>query len=119
VCHVLIIEDDVLIALHIQSLLEEIGATSFQLAATETQAVLAALSKPPGLMTSDINLREGSGLDAVEMIHEHIGLVPVIFITAAPEKVRLTGPHVRVLCKPAPEVSIRQAFADMRPEPRC
>ena len=114
-CHVLIIEDELLIAIHIQMVLEENGATSVEIVATEQDAIQAALAKRPGVITSDITLKEGTGLKAVEAIHAHAGPIPVIFITSTPELCAMTGPHVRVIGKPAAEPTIRQIFLEMFP----
>ena len=51
-CHVLVIEDDLLIALYLQTLLEENGATSVDIADTEIEAIRAAAANPPSVITS-------------------------------------------------------------------
>jgi CheY-like chemotaxis protein len=87
---VLIIEDEPLIALDIQTLVEQLGHDVTTIARTHTEAVRAALKSHPGLILADIQLADGSsGLDAV---NEILGTqeVPVIFITAFPERF-LTG----------------------------
>jgi CheY-like chemotaxis protein len=112
---VLIIEDEILIAIYIKTVLEENGATSVEVVATERDAVQAALAKQPGVITSDINLKEGSGLKAVETIHERAGPIPVIFITSSPELCDMKGPHVRVLAKPVAEAMIKHTFIEMFP----
>jgi DNA-directed RNA polymerase specialized sigma24 family protein len=87
---VLIIEDEPLIALDIQTLVEQLGHDVSTIARTHTEAVRAALKRRPGLILADIQLADGSsGLDAV---NEILGTqeVPVIFITAFPERF-LTG----------------------------
>ena len=87
---VLIIEDEPLIALDIQTLVEQLGHDVTTIARTHTEAVRAALKRRPGLILADIQLADGSsGLDAV---NEILGVqeVPVIFITAFPERF-LTG----------------------------
>jgi DNA-directed RNA polymerase specialized sigma24 family protein len=87
---VLIIEDEPLIALDIQTLVEQLGHDVATIARTHTEAVRAALKRRPGLILADIQLADGSsGLDAV---NEILGTqeVPVIFITAFPERF-LTG----------------------------
>jgi CheY-like chemotaxis protein/DNA-directed RNA polymerase specialized sigma24 family protein len=87
---VLIIEDEPLIALDIQTLVEQLGHDVTTIARTHADAVRAALKRRPGLILADIQLADGSsGLDAV---NEILGLqeVPVIFITAFPERF-LTG----------------------------
>ncbi len=88
--NVLIIEDEPLIALDIQTLIEALGHDVTTIARTHTEAVRSALNHRPGLILADIQLADGSsGLDAV---NEILGLheVPVIFITAFPERF-LTG----------------------------
>jgi len=87
---VLIIEDEPLIALDIQTLVEQLGHDVTTIARTHTEAVRGALKSRPGLILADIQLADGSsGLDAV---NEILGIqeVPVIFITAFPERF-LTG----------------------------
>lgn len=88
--NVLIIEDEPLIALDIQTLVEQLGHDVTTIARTHTEAVRAALNRRPGLILADIQLADGSsGLDAV---NEILGIkeVPVVFITAFPERF-LTG----------------------------
>jgi CheY-like chemotaxis protein len=114
-CHVLVIEDELLIATHIQTVLEENGATSVEIAATEHEAVRAALTRRPGVITSDLKLAEGNGLKAVRAIHEQAGPIPVIFITSTPKLCDMAGPHIRVLGKPVAEASIKNAFVEVRP----
>jgi CheY-like chemotaxis protein len=87
---VLIIEDEPIIALDIETLVEELGHRVCGVARTRTEAVAAALAKKPGLVLADIQLADGSsGLDAVNDILTAFE-VPVIFITAYPERL-LTG----------------------------
>ncbi|GGC63093.1 response regulator [Chelatococcus reniformis] len=87
---VLIIEDEPVIAMDLESLVEEMGHTVTATARTHSEAVLAAQKHRPGLVLADIQLADGSsGIDAVnEMISSFS--VPVIFITAYPERL-LTG----------------------------
>ena len=87
---VLIIEDEPFIALDLQTLVEELGHRVVDIARTHTEAMNAIDAFRPGLILADIQLADGSsGLDAV---NEILGTmeVPVIFITAYPERF-LTG----------------------------
>ncbi len=87
---VLIIEDEPVIAADIEALVRELGHNVIDIAATRTEALEAIAKKQPGLVLADIQLADGSsGIDAVKDI---LGLmnVPVIFITAFPERL-LTG----------------------------
>ena len=83
---VLIIEDEPLIALDLQRILENLGHKVVSIARTHTDALKAAQSKKPGLVIADIRLADGSsGLDAVNDILATFS-VPVVFVTAFPEK---------------------------------
>ena len=87
---VLIIEDEPVIAADIEALVRELGHTVVDIAATRTEAVDAVARKAPGLVLADIQLADGSsGIDAVKDILGHYD-IPVIFITAFPERL-LTG----------------------------
>jgi len=87
---VLIIEDEPVIAADIEALVKELGHTVVDIAATRSEAVDAVARKTPGLVLADIQLADGSsGIDAVKDILTRFD-VPVIFITAFPERL-LTG----------------------------
>ena len=88
--NVLIIEDEPLIAFDLEGLVESLGHKVLGIARTHTEAVSLAQAKRPGLILADIQLADGSsGLDAVNELLEAFQ-VPVIFITAYPERF-LTG----------------------------
>jgi CheY-like chemotaxis protein len=90
VSKVLIIEDEPIIALDLENLVTELGHEVVATAATRDEAVKQAHLKKPGLILADINLGEGgSGIDAVNDILNSFD-IPVIFVTAYPEKL-LTG----------------------------
>jgi len=87
---VLIIEDETFIAMDIEALVESLGHRVIGIARTHAEAVALARKKPPGLILADIQLADGSsGLDAVNELLAAFE-VPVIFITAYPERF-LTG----------------------------
>jgi DNA-directed RNA polymerase specialized sigma24 family protein/CheY-like chemotaxis protein len=103
---VLIIEDEPIIALDIESLVKELGHEVTGVARTHREAVDMVKARAPGLVLADIQLADGSsGLDAVNEILTSID-TPVIFITAFPERL-LTGE------KPEPAFLITKPF---RPE---
>lgn len=118
---ILIIEDEPLIANDIERIAASLGHEISAKARTHTEAMAAVQSKRPGLILADIQLADGSsGLDAVNEIL--LGTtVPVIFITAFPEKL-LTGEKPEpafLLTKPFDKDSLKalisQAlFFDMR-----
>lgn len=87
---VLIIEDEPVIAADIEALVRELGHQVSAVAATRDEAVDAVARQRPGLVLADIQLADGSsGIDAVKDILKRFD-VPVIFITAFPERL-LTG----------------------------
>jgi DNA-directed RNA polymerase specialized sigma24 family protein len=87
---VLIIEDEPVIAADIEALVRELGHQVSDVAATRREAIDAVARKLPGLVLADIQLADGSsGIDAVKDILA-LESVPVIFITAFPERL-LTG----------------------------
>ncbi len=87
---VLIIEDELIIALDLEAVVGELGLRVSEIARTRAEAVAAVARQRPGLVLADIHLADGSsGLDAVNDILGGMEL-PVIFITAYPERL-LTG----------------------------
>jgi CheY-like chemotaxis protein len=87
---ILIIEDEPIIAMDIEQLVRSLGHSVTAVARTKNEAVAAAERKPPGMVLADIQLADGSsGIDAVNDILTTFKL-PVIFITAYPERL-LTG----------------------------
>ncbi len=87
---VLIIEDEAIISADIESLVRELGHNVTATATTHDEAVDAVTRHRPGLVLADIQLADGSsGIDAVKDILTRFD-VPVIFITAFPERL-LTG----------------------------
>ena len=87
---VLIIEDETLIAIDLESLVESLGHKVMGIARTHTEAVSLARASQPGLILADIRLADmSSGLEAVNELLQSFE-VPVVFITAYPEQL-LTG----------------------------
>ena len=109
-CHVLIIEDEALIALDIQDMLSMAGATTFSFAETEREAIDAARVQRPDVIMSDVMLREGTGPHAVEAIRGEMGPLPVIFITATPQACASCGTFAVILGKPMIDARVREAF---------
>lgn len=110
---VLIIEDEPLISMQLEDLVTSLGHEICGTAATRTQAQEVVAEKTPGLVLADIQLADGSsGLDAVDDILA-IGSVPVIFITAYPERL-LTGDRPEptyLITKPFKEDTVRAAIS--------
>jgi DNA-directed RNA polymerase specialized sigma24 family protein len=87
---VLIIEDEPLIAMDIEEIVKQLGHRVTGIARTRSEAGELAASNRPGIILADIQLADGSsGIDAVNDLLTGFS-VPVIFITAYPERL-LTG----------------------------
>jgi CheY-like chemotaxis protein len=87
---VLIIEDEPIIAMDLEAMVTDLGHSVSRIARTRREAVAAIAGHAPGLVLADIQLADGSsGLDAVNEILA-VCEVPVVFITAYPERL-LTG----------------------------
>lgn len=100
---VLIIEDEPLVAMDLEGIVTSLGHRVSGMARTHTEAVAAVEKHRPGLVLADIQLADGSsGLQAVNEILQTDEL-PVIFITAFPERL-LTG------ARPEPAFLITKPF---------
>jgi len=110
---VLIIEDEPLISMQLEDLVSALGHELCGTAATRSQALQVVTERRPGLVLADVQLADGSsGLDAVEDILK-LGEIPVIFITAYPERL-LTGNRPEptyLITKPFQESTVRAAIS--------
>lgn len=87
---VMIIEDEPLIAMDLEAVVQGLGHRVTGVARTHAEAIALVKKERPGLVLADIQLADGSsGLDAVNEILLSFDM-PVIFITAFPERL-LTG----------------------------
>ena len=103
VSDVLIIEDEPLIALEVAEIARSMGHTVHRVARTRREAIDAVSKHRPQLVLADIQLADGSsGMDAVQEILQSVD-VPVVFITAHPERL-LTGE------KPEPTYLVEKPF---------
>jgi DNA-directed RNA polymerase specialized sigma24 family protein len=100
---VVIIEDEPLIALDLERIVTALGHRVVKIARTEQQAIEVVRRARPGLILADVQLADGSsGLDAVNEILRSFS-VPVIFVTAYPQRL-LTG------TRPEPTFLITKPF---------
>lgn len=110
---VLIIEDEALISMELQQIVSGLGHRVCGTATTHKGALEAVDKSRPSLVLADIQLADGSsGIDAVKDILEQIS-VPVIFITAFPERL-LTGERPEptfLITKPFQPNAIRAAIS--------
>ncbi len=110
---ILIIEDEPLISMELSRIVEDLGHGVAGVARTRTEAVAAADRTRPGMVLADIQLADGSsGIDAVKDILGSFS-VPVIFITAFPERL-LTGERPEptfLLTKPFDPRTVKAAIS--------
>ena len=110
---VLIIEDEPIIAMDIETIVRDLGHDVTGVAVTRDEAVALAMEDRPGLVLADIQLADdSSGIDAVKDILAEFD-VPVIFITAFPERL-LTGERPEptfLITKPFQRSTVKAAIA--------
>ncbi|SOB99281.1 response regulator [Rhodobacter maris] len=111
---VMVIEDEAIIAMDLVDIVTGVGHEVTGTARTRAEAVELARKHRPDLILSDIQLADNSsGIDAVNDILREIGEVPVIFITAFPERL-LTGEKPEpafLITKPFSEEQVRSAVS--------
>lgn len=111
---ILVIEDEAVIAMDLESIVMDMGHRVTGVARTEQGALDLATRERPDLILSDIQLADNSsGIDAVNRIVERDGNCPVIFITAYPERL-LTGEGPEpafLISKPYSENQVRSAVS--------
>ncbi len=110
---VLIIEDEPIIAMDIETIVRDLGHEVTGVAVTRDEAVALAMEDRPGLVLADIQLADdSSGIDAVKDILAQFN-VPVIFITAFPERL-LTGERPEptfLITKPFQRSTVKAAIS--------
>ena len=114
-CHVLIIEDDWIIAENIADIAREAGATSIATADSQQAGIDAALARPPAVILSDVQLATGTGPLAVQAIREQLGPMPVIFVTGTPEACVDCDYAEAILEKPVAAAEVISAFRRIAP----
>lgn len=97
--HALIIEDESLIAISIEQILGDCGFMSFDIATSGEDAISAARARCPSLITADVELAPGSGIDAVNAICGRRP-IPTIFISGSAHEVISRMPQYPLLTKP-------------------
>jgi len=110
---VLIVEDEPIIAMDIETIVRDLGHEVTGVAVTRDEAFALAMEDRPGLVLADIQLADdSSGIDAVKDILAEFA-VPVIFITAFPERL-LTGERPEptfLITKPFQRSTVKAAIA--------
>lgn len=113
VTRVMIIEDEPIIAMDIETIVRDLGHDVTGIATTHDEALALFRADLPGLVLADIQLADSSsGIDAVRHILAE-QMVPVIFITAFPERL-LTGTRPEptfLITKPFQTSTVQAAIA--------
>ena len=112
--HALIIEDEGLVALSIEDVLRNCGFTSFDFAASPAEAFQSVRCRCPSLITADVQLRPGCGVETVAIIRENQP-IPVIFVTGNPNEVLVRAPGHPVVTKPVSNDHVKEAVALVLP----
>ena len=111
---VMIIEDEAIIAMDLEAIAGDMGHQVTGIARTERGALDLFEKERPDLILSDIQLADNSsGVDAVNKILANTPDIPVIFITAFPERL-LTGDGPEpafLISKPYTEEQVRSAVS--------
>ncbi len=111
---VMIIEDETIIAMDLRGIVQALGHEVTGIARTHSAAVQLASENRPDLILADIQLADGSsGVDAVNELLKSMGELPVIFITAFPERL-LTGDRPEpafLIAKPYTEDQVSSAVS--------
>ena len=111
--HALIIEDQYLTAQLIEDRLRDLGFGSFAFAMDEEEAVAEASVYRPDLITSDVQLACGCGIDAVQRIC-HVKPIPVLYITGSAPLVLDRCPWAVVIQKPFGMADLREGVREAR-----
>ena len=106
---VLVVEDDALLAMLLAELLASMGHDVCATAATEAEALIAAIRYRPDLMIVDAGLGRGSGVSAVEEILR-AGPVAHVFVRGDAESVCRRRPDAIVIRKPFREAELARAI---------
>ena len=108
--HALIIEDDVSAVDSIEQALRALGYTSFDIAFSGAEARASAHRRCPDLITADLRLVDGSGVEAVLDICSHMA-IPVVFITSHPVEIGGLLPDAIIVEKPFERGTLEPALA--------
>jgi len=108
---ILVVEDEALVALHLEQRLQMLGHSVVGTAFSGTDALEQTAAHLPDLVLMDINLGRGiSGIEAAQQINRILD-IPVVFVTAHSDdailqKANAAGPYGYVL-KPFEDSALR------------
>ena len=121
---VLIVEDEVMLALELEAELQALGVVVCGIASNIKDAVALVMTMKPNLVMMDVHL-EGpqDGIDIARWLREMYGL-PIVFVTAYAndrsllERIRHLVPNAPVPSKPLNRTYLAEAIKDLRKHPR-
>ena len=106
--HAFIIEDEYLIGKSLQDMLETLGFSRFSFARSEDAAVMGAGEQKFDLITADVRLLPGDGVNAVQAICSR-NHVPVVYITGYADELRDRLPDAIIVQKPVKQEALAAA----------
>lgn len=106
---ILVVEDDFLISMLLADMLEMMGHEVCGTEATEAGAVAAAAKWQPTMLIIDAQLRDGSGVSAVDQIFLE-RTVPCVFVTGDIRSVKKLRPEAIIVEKPFTEEMLISAM---------
>lgn len=113
--HAFIIEDEYLIGQALQDMLERLGFDQFSFARSQDAAVQGVGDCDIDLITADVRLLPGDGVEAIEAICAKRD-VPVIFITGYADELRDRSPDAIVIQKPVRHAELASALRQAIPD---
>jgi CheY-like chemotaxis protein len=110
---IVVVEDDVFIAMDLAELLIGLGHDVPAIARTEAEAVAAAAKFHPDLMIVDGTLAEGSGVSAMRQILA-LGFIPHFYTTGNPSQIRDLVKDAIIVAKPFGLQGLIRGIAEAR-----
>jgi two-component system, response regulator PdtaR len=109
---ILVVEDEILIALELESLLQDVGHEVVGIAASSKDALALGKELSPDLAFVDIHLADGpTGIDVSRHFSDELGIT-VLFMTANAKRIPEDFAGARgVIAKPYTERGVREALA--------
>ncbi|MEX2641643.1 MAG: response regulator [Balneolales bacterium] len=105
--HILIVEDNLIIALDLQEKVQKMGYAVARAVETGEEAIRAALVLDPDLILMDISLKgKMNGIEAVAEIRE-VRSIPVIYLTGNSEQLKQGGLNELYIDKPIHDEELR------------
>ena len=110
--HALIIEDEMIVGMSMQSILAELGFDSVAFASTAGQALEQARVRRPDLVTADISLLDGDGVEACRALEAEYGRLLIIYVTG--QEAPAPEPGHAVVVKPFSPLDISFAYRALK-----